>query len=111
MTRPPWFSSDSTFTITNIGTVGGLFATPIINFHEVTFRGGNSGLHKIGERPVVRNGKAEVRIVAFLSLGFDHRVLDGAYVARFTARLIENLQDTRKLLSEALRLSYRQSSG
>jgi len=88
----------STFTITNVGAIGGLFATPIINLPEVAIL----GLHKITKRPVVREGKVEVRDITYLSLTFDHRVLDGAYAARFTSRVIDNIQDTKKLLSEVL---------
>lgn len=88
----------STFTITNVGAIGGLFATPIINLPEVAIL----GLHKITKRPVVREGKVQVRDTTYLSLTFDHRVLDGAYAARFTSRVIETIQDTKKLLYEVL---------
>lgn len=88
----------STFTITNVGAIGGLFATPIINLPEVAIL----GLHKIAKRPVVRDGKIEVRDTTYFSLSFDHRVIDGAYAARFTSRLIETIQDTKKLLAEVL---------
>ena len=88
----------STFTITNVGAIGGLFATPIVNIPEVAIL----GLHKITKRPVVRDGKVEVRDITYLSLSFDHRVVDGAYAARFTTRVIEIIQDTKKLLSEVL---------
>ncbi|MDG6900842.1 MAG: 2-oxo acid dehydrogenase subunit E2 [Nitrososphaerota archaeon] len=88
----------STFTITNVGAIGGLFATPIINIPEVAIL----GLHKIAKRPVVRDGKVEIRDTTYLSLSFDHRVIDGAYAARFTSRVIENIQDTKKLLAEVL---------
>jgi 2-oxoglutarate dehydrogenase complex dihydrolipoamide succinyltransferase (E2) component len=88
----------STFTITNVGAIGGLFATPIVNIPEVAIL----GLHKIAKRPVVREGKIEVRDTTYFSLSFDHRVVDGAYAARFMARVIEIVQDTKKLLSEVL---------
>ena len=88
----------STFTITNVGAIGGLFATPIVNLPEVAIL----GLHKIAKRPVVREGKIEVRDTTYFSLSFDHRVIDGAYAARFTSRLIETIQDTKKLLAEVL---------
>ena len=88
----------STFTITNVGAVGGLFATPIVNIPEVAIL----GLHKIAKRPVVRDGKVEIRDTTYFSVSFDHRVIDGAYAARFTSRVIENIQDTKKLLSEVL---------
>ena len=88
----------STFTITNVGAIGGLFATPIVNYPEVAIL----GLHKITKRPVVREGRVEVRDMTYLSLSFDHRVLDGAYAARFVSRVIDTLQDTRKLLAEVV---------
>ena len=88
----------STFTITNVGAIGGLFATPIVNAPEVAIL----GLHKIAKRPVVRDGKVEVRDMTYLSLSFDHRVVDGAYAARFTSRVIDTIQDTKKLLAEVL---------
>jgi 2-oxoglutarate dehydrogenase complex dihydrolipoamide succinyltransferase (E2) component len=88
----------STFTITNQGSVGGLFASPIINYPEVAIL----GTHKISKRPVVREGKIEVRDVMYLSLSFDHRVIDGAYAARFMNRVIEVVQDPKLLLSEIL---------
>jgi len=87
-----------TFTITNVGAIGGLFATPIVNAPEVAIL----GLHKIAKRPVVREGKVEIRDTTYFSLSFDHRVVDGAYAARFTSRVIETVQDTKKLLSEVL---------
>ena len=87
-----------TFTITNVGAIGGLFATPIVNTPEVAIL----GLHKIAKRPVVRDGKVEIRDTTYFSLSFDHRVVDGAYAARFTSRVIDIVQDTKKLLSEVL---------
>jgi 2-oxoglutarate dehydrogenase complex dihydrolipoamide succinyltransferase (E2) component len=87
-----------TFTITNVGAIGGLFATPIVNVPEVAIL----GLHRITKRPVVRDGKIDIRDTTYLSLSFDHRVVDGAYAARFTTRVIETIQDTKKLLSEVL---------
>ena len=87
-----------TFTITNVGAIGGLFATPILNAPEVAIL----GLHKISKRPTVRDGRVEIRDTTYFSLTFDHRVVDGAYAARFTSRLIDVVQDTKKLLSEVL---------
>lgn len=88
----------STFTITNVGAIGGLFATPIINYPEVAIL----GTHKISKRPVVRNGKVEVRDMIYLSLTFDHRIIDGAYAARFMNKIVQTLQDPKKLLAEIL---------
>jgi 2-oxoglutarate dehydrogenase complex dihydrolipoamide succinyltransferase (E2) component len=88
----------STFTITNLGSVGGLFATPIVNYPEVAIL----GIHKIEKRPVIRDGKVEARDMMYLSLSFDHRVVDGAYAARFLNRVIETIEDPKRLLSEIL---------
>ena len=88
----------STFTITNLGSIGGLFATPIVNYPEAAIL----GTHRISKRPVVRDGKIEVRDMMYLSLSFDHRVVDGAYGARFMNRIIEIIQDPKKILSEIL---------
>ncbi len=88
----------STFTITNIGSVGGLFSTPIINYPEVAIL----GVHRISKRPVVREGKIEVRDIMYAALSFDHRVFDGAYAARFMNSLIETVQEPKRLLAEIL---------
>ena len=88
----------STFTITNLGSVGGLFATPIVNYPEVAIL----GVHKISKRAVVRDGKIEARDMMYFSLSFDHRVIDGAYAARFLNKIIDTVQDPKKLLSEIL---------
>lgn len=79
----------STFTITNMGPIGGLFATPILNYPEV----GIIGVHQIQRKPVVRGDDIVIGNVLTLSLSFDHRVIDGASSVRFMnhlKRLIEN---------------------
>ena len=86
----------SVFTITNIGSIGGLHATPIINPGESAIL----ALGKIYEKPVVKNGKIKIRSVLPLSLSFDHRVTDGAEAARFANKLIEYLEDPDELLTE-----------
>jgi len=88
----------STFTITNIGSIGGLFSTPITNYPEVAIL----GVHRISKRPVVRDGKIEVRDIMYAALSFDHRVFDGAYAARFLRSLIDTVQEPKKLLAEIL---------
>lgn len=88
--------SDGTFTITSIGNIGGLFATPIINYPEVAIL----GVNKIVERPVVRNGEVVVRHMTHLSPSFDHRVVDGANAARFTSRLKELLENPGLLMAQ-----------
>ncbi len=87
--------SDSTFTITSIGNIGGLFATPIINYPEVAIL----GVNKIVERPVVRDGNVVVRSMTHLSPSFDHRVVDGANGARFTSRLKSLLESPGLLMA------------
>ena len=88
----------STFTITNVGAIGGLFATPIINIPEAAIL----GTHKIAKRAVVREGRIEARDTMFLSITFDHRIFDGAYAAKFVSRLVETLQDREKLRAAVL---------
>jgi pyruvate dehydrogenase E2 component (dihydrolipoamide acetyltransferase) len=69
----------STFTITSVGNIGGLFATPILNYPEVAIL----GVNKIHERPVVREGHVVIRKMVYLSVSLDHRAVDGADGARF----------------------------
>ncbi len=73
-----------TCTVTNIGPLGGVFATPIINQPELAI----VGLHKIQDRPVVRDGEVVVRKMMYLSVSFDHRWIDGADGARFMTDLV-----------------------
>ncbi len=88
--------SGSTFTITSAGGIGGLFATPILNYPEVAIL----GVNKIHDRPVVRDGEIVVRKMLYLSMSLDHRVVDGAVAARFLNRVIELLQSPSRLLLE-----------
>ncbi|MEB3286867.1 MAG: dihydrolipoamide acetyltransferase family protein [Vampirovibrionales bacterium] len=83
-----------TFTLTSIGSIGGLFGVPIINHPEVAIM----GINKITERPVVRNGEIVIRDMMNLSLSGDHRVVDGAEAALFTKAVIEYLENPAKLL-------------
>jgi|SRR5579875_1363768 pyruvate dehydrogenase E2 component (dihydrolipoamide acetyltransferase) len=84
----------ATFTITNIGTLGGIFAMPIINHPEVAIL----GVLKIEKRPVVWQGQIVARDIGYISLGFDHRVVDGADAARFTSRIVEYLEHPSLML-------------
>lgn len=84
------------FTITSLGQTGGLFATPIINYPEVAIL----GVHRMREVPVVRNGQITVRDMMYLSLSFDHRVIDGAVGADFTYEVIRYLQNPELLMLE-----------
>jgi pyruvate dehydrogenase E2 component (dihydrolipoyllysine-residue acetyltransferase) len=84
---------DSTFTITSLGPLGGIMATPVINYPEVAI----VGIHKIEPRPVVRNGQIVIRDMMYLSLSFDHRVIDGAIGAEFCS-YIKNFLENPTLL-------------
>jgi pyruvate dehydrogenase E2 component (dihydrolipoamide acetyltransferase) len=86
----------STFTITNVGGIGGMFATPIINYPEVAIL----GVHKITKRPVVKDNQVVIRDMTYLSLSFDHRVLDGAMAAYFVNAIKQYLEDPKLLLLE-----------
>ncbi|WAH35169.1 dihydrolipoamide acetyltransferase family protein [Alicyclobacillus dauci] len=85
-----------TFTITNIGPIGGLYATPIINHPEAAIL----GLHKMEPRSVVRNGESVIRVMMNISLSFDHRLIDGATAVRFTNRMKGLLEDPDQLFLE-----------
>jgi pyruvate dehydrogenase E2 component (dihydrolipoamide acetyltransferase) len=84
----------STFTITNVGVIGGEYATPIVNYPEVAIL----ALGRIAERPRVVDGEVVPRHTLPLSLSVDHRVVDGAVAARFTNRVMELLSAPTRLL-------------
>ncbi len=79
----------STFSITNIGSIGALFSFPIINVPDAAIM----GIHSILDRPVVREGQIVARKMMYLSLSFDHRLVDGAEAARFCKDVIWNLEN------------------
>jgi len=79
-----------TFTITNVGSAGsGEYFTPVINFPEAAIL----GVGLIKDVPLAVDGKVEIRKVLYLSLSFDHRIIDGAQAAAFVKMLKELLQD------------------
>jgi pyruvate dehydrogenase E2 component (dihydrolipoamide acetyltransferase) len=78
-----------TFTITNVGGLGGTAFTPIVNYPEVAIL----GLARAHEQLVMRDGRTENRLMLPLCLSFDHRVIDGAAAARFTRYVAELLED------------------
>jgi pyruvate dehydrogenase E2 component (dihydrolipoamide acetyltransferase) len=86
----------STFTVTSLGAIGGLFATPVINYPEVAIL----GVHRIRPTPVVRDGQVVVRDVMHLSLTSDHRVVDGHVAAAFTYAVIRLVEDPARLFPE-----------
>ena len=77
-----------TFTVSNLGSVGVGFFTPIINYPESAIL----GVGRMAENPVARNGKVEVRKILPLSVTYDHRIVDGAQAARFALELIRRLE-------------------
>jgi pyruvate dehydrogenase E2 component (dihydrolipoamide acetyltransferase) len=85
-----------TFTITNVGPLGGTALIPTINYPEVAIL----GMGKVQEKPVVRNGKIVIRKILPLTLAFDHRIADGADAARFVTEMARQLADPNLLLLE-----------
>jgi pyruvate dehydrogenase E2 component (dihydrolipoamide acetyltransferase) len=88
--------SGGSFTITSLGPSGGLLATPIINHPEVAIL----GVHRMRKRPVVRDDQIVIREMMYLSLSFDHRVIDGVVGAEFTYALIRYLEQPELLFLE-----------
>jgi len=86
----------STISITNIGSAGGMFFTPIINFPEVAIL----GVGRITERPIMKDGQVVGAQMMALSLSFDHRIIDGALGQRFMNMLKSLLENPRLLLLE-----------
>jgi len=78
----------STFTVTSAGKLGGLLQTPIVNVPEVAIL----SVGRIAERPTVRGSEVVAAPIGYVSLSFDHRVVDGARAAAFGLRVIERLQ-------------------
>jgi pyruvate dehydrogenase E2 component (dihydrolipoamide acetyltransferase) len=88
---------DATFTISSPGPFGGLMATPIV-FHP---QSAILGVHRAGERPVVRDGQIVIRKMMNLSITFDHRILDGMTAARFVLDVVKLLEHPAVLALEA----------
>ena len=82
-----------TFTITNGGVYGSLFATPILNPPQ----SGILGMHKIMPRPMAMDGKVEVRPMMYLALSYDHRAIDGKEAVTFLIKVKECIEDPKKL--------------
>ncbi len=83
-----------TFTITNVGPMGGTALIAAINYPEVAIL----GMGKVQEKPVVRDGRIVIAKVLPLSLSFDHRIADGGDAARFVSELVRHLSDPDLLL-------------
>lgn len=91
---------DSTITLTNAGSIGGLFATPIINYPEVAILGFN----KIARKPVVVNvngtEKIAIRDWTYFSISLDHRIIDGADAAEFMKTFIDYIENPAMIFIE-----------
>lgn len=85
----------ATFTVTNVGAIGGTFATPMVNYPEV----GILGLGKSVMQPQVVEGQIVARLMMPMFLSFDHRVVDGADSARFTREVVNSLENPLRLIS------------
>jgi 2-oxoglutarate dehydrogenase E2 component (dihydrolipoamide succinyltransferase) len=83
-----------TFTISNGGVYGSLMSTPILNAPQ----SGILGMHRIDERPVVRNGQVVVRPMMYLALSYDHRIVDGREAVTFLVRVKEAIEDPQRLV-------------
>lgn len=83
-----------TFTISNYGAIGGIFATPMLHLPEVAIL----GVGKLLQKPVVHAGAVAIRTVLPLSLTFDHRALDGAAAQRFLNEVIAYLAEPARLI-------------
>ncbi len=83
-----------TFTISNGGVFGSLLSTPIINPPQSAVL----GMHRIEERPVVKDGQIVARPMMYLALSYDHRLIDGREAVTFLVRMKEALEDPTRLL-------------
>jgi pyruvate dehydrogenase E2 component (dihydrolipoamide acetyltransferase) len=86
--------ADSTFSITNAGNIGGVFATPIINFPEAAIM----GVHSMRKMPRCKGDDIVAAMVMNISISIDHRIVDGADGARFMVRVRELLEDPALML-------------
>ena len=88
-----------TFTISNGGVFGSLLSTPIINPPQSAVL----GMHRIEERPVVKNGQIVARPMMYLALSYDHRLIDGREAVTFLVRVKEAIEDPTRLLIDSLK--------
>ena len=88
----------ATFTITNIGSVGGNYATPIINHPEVAI----FGMYKIQERPVIKDGELDVASFMNFTVTCDHRLIDGAVAARFLSAFLKRMENPGVLMMDMM---------
>jgi pyruvate dehydrogenase E2 component (dihydrolipoamide acetyltransferase) len=87
---------DGTFTVTNFGSISGIYGTPVINYPQA----GILGIGRIVRQPVVKDDQIVIGNVLGLSLTVDHRIVDGGDTARFVKQIIDHLADPVSLLME-----------
>jgi pyruvate dehydrogenase E2 component (dihydrolipoamide acetyltransferase) len=87
-TLAPGDLAGGTFTISSVGSIGGLFSYPVINVPEAAIL----AAHKIVRRPVVRDGEIVPRDMMYLSLSFDHRIVDGGAATRFLNEVVQRIE-------------------
>ena len=87
---------EGTFTLTNYGSIGGIFATPVINFPQA----GILGIGRIVKKPVVKDNQIAVGNMLALSLSVDHRIVDGGEASRFMNQIMDYLSDPVLMLTE-----------
>ena len=87
-TLVPGDQTGGTFTISSVGSIGGLFSYPVINVPEAAIL----AAHKIVTRPVVRDGEIVPREMMYLSLSFDHRIVDGGEATRFLNEVVRRIE-------------------
>ncbi|WP_307395292.1 dihydrolipoamide acetyltransferase family protein [Bacillus horti] len=87
-----------TITISNVGPIGGMFATPIINYPEVALL----AFHQLEDMPVVRNKEIVIRSMMNFSMSFDHRVADGVTAVQFTNQMKRMLENPLSLFSKLI---------
>ncbi|MCC7253438.1 2-oxoglutarate dehydrogenase complex dihydrolipoyllysine-residue succinyltransferase, partial [Hyphomicrobium sp.] len=85
-----------TFTISNGGVYGSMLSTPILNAPQA----GILGMHRIEERPVVKNGQIVAKPMMYLALTYDHRLVDGKEAVTFLVRVKECLEDPQRFILE-----------
>jgi pyruvate dehydrogenase E2 component (dihydrolipoamide acetyltransferase) len=86
------------FTVTNIGSVGGTYATPVINHPEVFI----FGMYKIQDKPVMKDGKIEFIKTMNFTVTADHRLIDGAVAARFLKAFIQRIENPGVLMLDMM---------
>jgi 2-oxoglutarate dehydrogenase E2 component (dihydrolipoamide succinyltransferase) len=83
-----------TFTISNGGIYGSMLSTPILNAPQ----SGILGMHRIEERPVVRDGAIVARPIMYLALSYDHRLVDGKDAVIFLVNMKESIENPARLV-------------